>query len=221
MNIKATETKPQNIVLSALGESRAFIVLTSLHDDTSENIWSFVGRQGCKTMIEFSKPSDGSHKADTYLGQKEGGRVGRYYVTLTEKRNNRGFEERKYSYKEDTKGSSLKGFKQFHVPGRNDDPDRQSILDLIEAILTWQNQLSTDTPILIKDGSNFHRSGLVVVLLSEICRIVKHEGQINLVETVVSMKHQEKHIIHSAAQLRICYDTILAYVQKPGIHQNF
>ncbi|KAH3837481.1 hypothetical protein DPMN_110872 [Dreissena polymorpha] len=56
MLIKATETKPQCIVLSA----------------------------------------------DTYLGQKEGGRVGRYYVTLTEESNDRGFEERTYSYKEDT-----------------------------------------------------------------------------------------------------------------------
>ncbi|KAH3715801.1 hypothetical protein DPMN_058514 [Dreissena polymorpha] len=45
-----------------------------------------------------------------------------------------------------------KTFKQFYVPGTNEDPDRQSILDLIEAILAWQGQLSTDTPILIKDG---------------------------------------------------------------------
>ncbi|XP_052278518.1 receptor-type tyrosine-protein phosphatase epsilon-like isoform X4 [Dreissena polymorpha] len=221
MIIKATETKPQCIVLSALGESRAFIALTSLHDNTAENVWSLVEKQGCKTMIEFSNRSEGSHKADTYHGQKEGGRFGRYYVNLTEERNDRGFEERTYSYKEDTKGSSLKTFKQFYMPGMNKDPERQSMLDLIEAILTWQGQLSTDTPILIKDGSNFHRSGLVVVLLSEICRIVTHDGQINLVETVVSMKHQEKHIIHSAAQLRICYDAILDYVQKPGIYQNF
>ncbi|XP_052278520.1 receptor-type tyrosine-protein phosphatase T-like [Dreissena polymorpha] len=220
MIMKATESKPQCIVLSALGESRAFIALTSLHDDTAENLWSLVGKQACKTMIEFSNRSEGLHKADTYLGQKKGGRVGRYYVTLTEESNDRGFEERTYSYKEDTKGSSLKTFKQFYMPGMNKDPDRQCMLDLIEAILTWQSQLSTDTPILIKDGSNFHRSGLVMVLMSEICRIVKHDGQINLVETVVSMKRQEKHIIHSAAQLRICYDAILAYVQKPGIYQN-
>ncbi|KAH3690597.1 hypothetical protein DPMN_191926 [Dreissena polymorpha] len=220
MIMKATESKPQCIVLSALGESRAFIALTSLHDDTAENFWSLVGKQACKTMIEFSNRSEGSYKAATYLGQKKGGRVGRHYVTLTEESHDRGFEERTYSYKEDKKGSSLKTFKQFHVPGTNEEPDKQSMLDLIEAILTWQSQLSTDTPILIKDGSNFHRSGLVVVLMSEICRIVKHDGQINLVETIVSMKHQEKHIINSAAQLKICYDAILAYVQKPGIYQN-
>ncbi|XP_052281243.1 receptor-type tyrosine-protein phosphatase T-like [Dreissena polymorpha] len=62
MIMKATESKPQCIVLSALGESRAFIALTSLRDNTAENTWSLVGKKGCKTMIEFSNRSDGSLK---------------------------------------------------------------------------------------------------------------------------------------------------------------
>ncbi|XP_052259438.1 uncharacterized protein LOC127863823 [Dreissena polymorpha] len=62
MIMKATESKPQCIVLSALGESRAFIALTSLHDDTAENFWSLVGKQACKTMIEFSNRSEGSRE---------------------------------------------------------------------------------------------------------------------------------------------------------------
>ena len=52
----------QIILFKALGESRAFIALTSLHDDTGENFWSLVGKQACKTMIEFSNRSEGSHK---------------------------------------------------------------------------------------------------------------------------------------------------------------
>ncbi|WAQ98506.1 hypothetical protein MAR_022879 [Mya arenaria] len=73
----------------------------------------------------------------------------------------------------------------------------QPMLDILEAVNRWQPQLDVTRPILIYCGSGYRRSGVVAVLLNEVHRVQDNKGQINIVDSVKTMKQRNKDIVQN------------------------
>ncbi|XP_052256588.1 uncharacterized protein LOC127861905 isoform X3 [Dreissena polymorpha] len=190
------------IFLPTFDNKNALLVCISPTDQHMEDFWSLVEEQHVTTVINMSMPCS-SFKNMQLLGRNGSGKTGKFSVKYKQEKKKKGFVERSISFcdenHEDEGGlTTIKEFQLISWPERDDLPtNMQSFFDMIEEILKWQPDLTDRMPILIHCQTGYTRSGLIAVILNEIQRIKSERGQINIVESVKTMKTRCRDVIHS------------------------
>ncbi|KAH3694928.1 hypothetical protein DPMN_082373, partial [Dreissena polymorpha] len=213
------------IFLPTFDNKNALLVCISPTDQHMEDFWSLVEEQHVTTVINMSMPCS-SFKNMQLLGRNGSGKTGKFSVKYKQEKKKKGFVERSISFcdenHEDEGGlTTIKEFQLISWPERDDLPtNMQSFFDMIEEILKWQPDLTDRMPILIHCQTGYTRSGLIAVILNEIQRIKSERGQINIVESVKTMKTRCRDVIHSKEQYRFCFEILLLYIKNTGFYQN-
>ncbi|WAQ98754.1 PTPRE-like protein [Mya arenaria] len=117
----------------------------------------------------------------------------------------------------------LTTIKQFQIGGWTENeplPPIQNMLDCLDAVRKWQPHLAENRPVLIHCETGHERSGLIAVLLNELHRMEKTRGQINIVETVKTMKQRNRDIIPNTVQYKFIYDSLLEKARNITEYEN-
>ncbi|XP_052270483.1 uncharacterized protein LOC127871517 isoform X7 [Dreissena polymorpha] len=214
------------IFLPTVGNTNALLVCMSPTDQHMEEFWSLVDEHRVTTVISLASPGSATYETCQYLGARGSGRVGQFSVNYIHEKKNKGSVERTFSFRDENHEDEdyLTTIKQFQLTswleGHDTPSDIQSFLGLIEEVLKWQPSLSDKRPILIHCQTGFMRCGLTALVLNEIQRIRKENGQINIVESFKTMKTRCQDLVHNKTQYRFCYEAILAYITNSGTYQN-
>ncbi|XP_052241856.1 uncharacterized protein LOC127851914 isoform X10 [Dreissena polymorpha] len=212
--------------IPAFGSTNALLVCMSPTDQHLEEFWSLAEEHHVTTMINLSAPGSAAYETCKFLGGRGSGRVGKFAVKYIQEKKNNGIVERSFSCRDDNHEgeNNLTTIKQFHLTswleGSDTPPDMQSFLDLIAKALDSQPQLSDSKPILIHCQTGFIRCGLTALVMNEMVRIRKENGQINIVESAKTMKTKFRDLVQSKAQYRFCYEAILSYIKNAETYQN-
>ncbi|KAH3857882.1 hypothetical protein DPMN_100497 [Dreissena polymorpha] len=214
------------IFLPTVGNTNALLVCMSPTDQHMEEFWSLVDEHHVTTVISLASPGSATYETCQYLGARGSGRVGQFSVNYIHEKKNKRSVERTFSFRDENHEDEdyLTTIKQFQLTSWlevHDTPsDMQSFLDLLEEVLKWQPHLSDKRPILIHCQTGFMRCGLTALVLNEIQRIRKENGQINIVESFKTMKTRCRDLVHNKTQYRFCYEAILTYITNSGTYQN-
>ncbi|KAH3713592.1 hypothetical protein DPMN_073384 [Dreissena polymorpha] len=214
------------IFLPTVGNTNALLVCMSPTDQHMEEFWSLVDEHHVTTVISLASPGSATYETCQYLGARGSGRVGQFSVNYIHEKKNKGSVERTFSFRDENHEDEdyLTTLKQFQLTswleGHDTPSDMQSFLDLIEELLKWQPHLSDKRPILIHCQTGFMRCGPTALVLNEIQRIRKENGQINIVESFKTMKTRCRDLVHNKTQYRFCYEAILTYITNSGTYQN-
>ncbi|KAH3802112.1 hypothetical protein DPMN_155781 [Dreissena polymorpha] len=210
---------PAEIYLPTFNEKTGMIVLPKPTEKQLAMFWSRLEQLGSITVIDLS--SDDIELKHILIDRKDREHATKgTYVMKEEKQN--GFVEMTYSMTQETcRDKIIKHFVLSSWKGVDIPTDRTKVLEMIEAVQTWQPEMSDDTPIVILDNGGFQKCGVVAVLLNEIYRILQQNGQINILQSVKTMMYGKSLLIRSMMQFKFCYDVILDYVQQKGVYQNY
>ncbi|XP_052791769.1 receptor-type tyrosine-protein phosphatase epsilon-like [Mya arenaria] len=203
-----------------------FLMCKSPCEEQLEEFWSLVEEQHVITVIMLTTTSNLAYQNCVYMGGNGDGKVGRYSVNFIQERKNKTFNERSFSFrdeKNEVDEEYLTTIKQFQIGGwtENDPlPPIQNMLDCLDAVRKWQPHLAENRPVLIHCETGHERSGLITVLLNELYRMEKTRGQINIVETVKTMKQRNRDIIPNTVQYKFIYDSILEHARNITDYEN-
>ncbi|KAH3713604.1 hypothetical protein DPMN_073397 [Dreissena polymorpha] len=214
------------MLLPTIGNTNALLVCMSPTDQHLEEFWSLVEEQHVTTVISLAAHGSEPYETCQYLGARGSGRVGQFSVNYIHEKKNKGSVERTFSFRDENHEDEdyMTTIKQFQLTswleGHDTPSDMQSFLDLLEEVLKWQPHLSDKRPIMIHCQTGFMRCGPTALVLNEIQRIKKENGQINIVESVKTMKTRCRDLIQNKTQYRFCYEAILTYIKNYGTYQN-
>ncbi|XP_052791694.1 receptor-type tyrosine-protein phosphatase epsilon-like [Mya arenaria] len=217
------------IFLPNYANKNTFLVAMSPTEQTLEEFWSLIEEQHITTLIMLTPQSHTAYKVVKtcqYLGSMDGKQIGNFVVNCIHEKKNKEFQEKCFSFKDVNNEDEdyLTTIRQFEFSAWREGEDTptsvQPMLDMLEAVNRWQPHLLEKRPILIHCESGFHRSGLIAVLLNEFHRIQANKGQINIVESVKTMKQRNKDIVQSPTQLRYIYNVIQEHVKQMDVYQN-
>ncbi|WAQ98719.1 PTPRE-like protein [Mya arenaria] len=213
------------IFLPSFSGNDTFLMCKSPCEEQLEEFWSLVEEQHVITVIMLTTTSNLAYQNCVYMGGNGDGKVGRYSVNFIQERKNKTFNERSFSFRDEKNEDEeyLTTIKQFQIGGwtENDPlPPIQNMLDCLDAVRKWQPHLAENRPVLIHCETGHERSGLITVLLNELYRMEKTRGQINIVETVKTMKQRNRDIIPNTVQYKFIYDSILEHARNITDYEN-
>ncbi|KAH3801925.1 hypothetical protein DPMN_155587 [Dreissena polymorpha] len=205
--------------LKTFNGKTCMIVLPKPTEKQLAMFWSRLDQLGSITVIDFA--SDDIELKHILIERTEREQATKGPYVIKEEQQN-GFVEITYFMTQETcSGKTIKHFVLSSWKGVDIPTDRKTLLEMIEAVHTWQPEMTDDTPILILDNCGFQKCGVVAVLLNEIYRILQQNGRINILQSVKTMMYGKSLLIRSKMQFQFCYDVILDYVQQKGLYQNF
>ncbi|XP_052793368.1 receptor-type tyrosine-protein phosphatase epsilon-like isoform X1 [Mya arenaria] len=213
------------ILLPSFSGKNTFLMCKSPCEEQLEEFWSIVEEQHVITVIMLTSTSCRAHKTCVYMGGNGDGKVGRYSVNFIQERKKKTCNERSFSFRDDNNEDEdyLTTIKQFQFTAWTENetlPPMQNMLDCLDAVRNWQPHLAENKPVLIHCETGHHRCGLLAVLLNELYRMEKTRGQINIVETVKTMKQRNRDIIPNSVQYKFIYDSLLEHVQNSTVYEN-
>ncbi|WAQ98730.1 PTPRE-like protein, partial [Mya arenaria] len=175
--------------------NNTFLICKSPCEEQLEEFWSLVEEQHVITIIMLTSTSSPAYQTCEYMGGNQDGKDEEYLTTI----------------------------KQFQIRGWTENephPPIQNMLDCLDAVRKWQPHLAENRPVLIHCETGHERSGLIAVLLNELYRMEKTRGQINLVETVKTMKQRNRDIIPNTVQYKFIYDSLLEKARNITDYEN-
>ncbi|XP_052791780.1 receptor-type tyrosine-protein phosphatase epsilon-like [Mya arenaria] len=175
--------------------NNTFLMCKSPCEEQLEEFWSLVEEQHVITIIMLTTTSSQAHQTCEYMGGIGDGKDEEYLTTI----------------------------KQFQIGGWTENeplPPIQNMLDCLDAVRKWQPHLAENRPVLIHCETGHERSGLIAVLLNELHRMEKTRGQINIVETVKTMKQRNRDIIPNTVQYKFIYDSLLEKARNITEYEN-
>ncbi|WAQ98702.1 PTPRE-like protein [Mya arenaria] len=213
------------ILLPSFSGKNSFLLCISPCEEELEEFWSLVEEQHVITVIMLTASSCRAHQTSVNMGGNGNGKVGRYSVNFIQERKNKTFNERSFSFRDEDNEDEdyLTTIKQFQITGWADEetlPPMQNMLDCLDAVRKWQPHLAENRPVLIHCETGHKRSGMIAALLNELHRMEKTRGQINIVETVKTMKQRNKDIIPSTVQYKFIYDSLLEHAKNTTDYEN-
>ncbi|XP_052793847.1 receptor-type tyrosine-protein phosphatase alpha-like [Mya arenaria] len=214
------------IFLPNYANKNTFLMGMSPTENTLEEFWSLIEEQHITTVIMVTSQSNAAYKTCQYLGSSDGRQIGKFKVNCIHEKQNKSFQEKCFSFKDVNHEYEdyLTTIRQFEFLAWRDSEDTpmavQPMLDILDAVNRWQPHLGETRPILIHCESGYRRSGVVAVLLNEVHRVQDNKGQINIVDSVKTMKQRNKDIVQNPTQLRYIYDVMQEHVKQIGVYQN-
>ncbi|XP_052793846.1 receptor-type tyrosine-protein phosphatase alpha-like [Mya arenaria] len=214
------------LILPNYANNNTFLVCMSPTEQMCEEFWSLIEEQHVITVVMLTSQSHDAYNTCQYLGSRDQQQIGNLIVNCIQEKKNKAFQEKCFSFKDVNHENEdyLTTIRQFEFlawrEGEDSPTSVQPMLDMLEAVNRWQPHLADNKPVLIHCESGFHRSGVVAVLLNEVHRIQANIGQINIVESVKTMKQRNKDIVQSPTQLRYIYDVIQEHVKQMDVYQN-
>ncbi|WAQ98711.1 PTPRF-like protein [Mya arenaria] len=213
------------ILLPNFSGKNTFLMCKSPCREQLDEFWSLVEEQHVITVIMLTSTSSRAHETCVYMGGNGDGKVGRYSVNFIQERKTKTFNERSFSFRDENNEDEeyLTTIKQFQVSGWTENeplPPIQNMLDCLDAVRKWQPHLAENRPVLIHCEMGHERSGLTAVLLNELHRMEKTRGQINIVETVKTMKQRNRDIIPNTVQYKFIYDSLLEHARNITDYEN-
>ncbi|XP_052793366.1 uncharacterized protein LOC128227154 isoform X2 [Mya arenaria] len=213
------------ILLPGFCGNNTFLMCKSPREEQLEEFWSLVEEQHVITVIMLTSSSSRAHQTCVYMGGNGDGKVGRYSVNFIQEWKNKTFNERSFSFRDDNNEGedNLTTVKQFQFTAWTENeslPPVQNMLDCLDDVRKWQPHLAENRAVLIHCETGHERSGLIAVLLNELHRMENTRGQINIVETVKTMKQRNRDIIPNTVQYKFIYDSLLEHVKNSTVYEN-
>ncbi|XP_052794507.1 uncharacterized protein LOC128227739 isoform X2 [Mya arenaria] len=213
------------ILLPGFCGNNTFLMCKSPREEQLEEFWSLVEEQHVITVIMLTSSSSRAHQTCVYMGGNGDGKVGRYSVNFIQEWKNKTFNERSFSFRDDNNEDedNLTTVKQFQFTAWTENeslPPVQNMLDCLDDVRKWQPDLAENRAVLIHCETGHERSGLIAVLLNELHRMENTRGQINIVETVKTMKQRNRDIIPNTVQYKFIYDSLLEHVKNSTVYEN-
>ncbi|KAH3832450.1 hypothetical protein DPMN_105738 [Dreissena polymorpha] len=150
-NQERSRNQPVEINALAFNMKKGMLVISKPTKQHLASFWSRLEQLGSITVIDLA--SDALDKMlDVMLEEEDETRLAKGASVIKKSQHN-GFVETTYSLKESTQGSLKKTIKHFaFISWRGTLPaDRQSLLEMIDAVHTWQSEMTDDKPIVILD----------------------------------------------------------------------
>ncbi|KAH3802120.1 uncharacterized protein LOC127837968 [Dreissena polymorpha] len=197
---------PAEIYLPTFDDKKGMIVLPKPTEKQLALFWSRLEQLGSITVIDLA--SDDIELKHLLIDRNNRDHATKGPYVLKEANNN-GFVDKTYSMTQETcRNKTITHFVLSSWKGVDIPTDRKSLLEMIEAVHTWQPEMTDDTPIVILDNGGFQKCGIVAVLLNEIYRILQQNGRINILQSVKKMVYGKSLLIRSKMQFKFCYDVM-------------
>ncbi|XP_052791726.1 receptor-type tyrosine-protein phosphatase epsilon-like [Mya arenaria] len=228
MNKRGSNFIPKlgSIFLPNYENKNAFLVSMSPTKQTLEEFWSLIDEEHITTVIMLTSQSHAAYKTCQFLGSRDNKQIGKFIVNCIHEKMNKTFQEKCFSFKDVNNEDEdyLTTIRQFEFlawrEGEDTPTSVQPMLDMLEAVNKWQPHLGKNRPVFIHCDFGFHRCGVVAVLLNELHRVQDNKDQINILDSVMTMKQRNKGIVQNPTQLRYIYDVMQEYIKQMDVYQN-
>ncbi|CAG5115220.1 unnamed protein product, partial [Candidula unifasciata] len=91
-------------------------------------------------------------------------------------------------------------------------PSRTELLDLINGVFAWQDEICQDEkPVIIHCQNGASHSGLFAVL-AILCEKMEEEGEVDVYRTIKHCKRRQPKFFSDYEQLRFCYKTLWDFI---------